>query len=593
VGHGVRRHRATAWVVACLTAAVTVLCALPARAHAIVKTTEPGIDEVVARAPERILMEFNEPVEISFGSIRVFDSHGGRVEDGEAAYVPGTADAVQVPLLPDLADGTYTVAWRIVSADGHPIGEAYVFHVGAPGSNPRGVVDSVLAGEGRAGPLESGLAAAGRWLLFASLLLIAGAAFFLVLVWGRSLAPPPGVQSAFVTRWRRVVTAAWIGAVVATVALFVLQGSLAADVPMGDALSGDILVEVAGTRFGILSLVRLGLLIACVAIWPALRRSLEVRPSLGAVARAVRLAPWIVGAGGVLILALLATPGLGGHAGTTSPTALNVGVDVLHLVGAAAWVGGLVLLAVGAFPATRDLSDGDRATALAPVVARFSDLAVIAVAALVLSGLVRAWAEVRAFRALTDATYGITLLVKVAAFLPILALGAINNRWTKPRIVRAVAEGDPARAPLGALRRLVGIEVALGVVVLAITALLVNLPPARVEAGVSGPFTTEVPLGHHQLHVMVDPNRVGENRVHLELVGMAEEPVPLDGVRVLFRMPEEGIGPIVAEAEGSAMGAFVVHGHQLSVPGEWTLEIVARTGEFEEERTTVQVVVNP
>jgi hypothetical protein len=35
-----------------------------------------------------------------------------------------------------------------------------------------------------------------------------------------------------------------------------------------------------------------------------------------------------------------------------------------------------------------------------------------------------------------------------------------------------------------------------------------------------------------------------------------------------------------------------VHGHQLSVPGEWTLEIVARTGEFDQERTTVDVVVD-
>ena len=58
------------------------------------------------------------------------------------------------------------------------------------------------------------------------------------------------------------------------------------------------------------------------------------------------------------------------------------------------------------------------------------------------------------------------------------------------------------------------------------------------------------------------------------------------------RMPEEGIGPIPAEAEPSGHGEYVVRGHQLSVPGEWILEIVARTGEFDEERTRVHVTVN-
>jgi hypothetical protein len=42
-----------------------------------------------------------------------------------------------------------------------------------------------------------------------------------------------------------------------------------------------------------------------------------------------------------------------------------------------------------------------------------------------------------------------------------------------------------------------------------------------------------------------------------------------------------------------APGQYVVHGHQLSVPGEWMLEIVARSGEFDEERAEVHVTVNP
>jgi len=596
VKHGRRtqRARASAGVLA-VTAGLVVLAASPAGAHAIVKSTEPRIDEVVDTAPAEVVMEFNEPVEISFGSIRVFGTDGGRVDAGETEYVAGAPDAVRVPLEADLPRGTYTVAWRIVSADGHPIGEGFVFHVGEPGQNPMGIIDQVLGGEARSGPLESGAAAVGRWFNLASLLLLGGAALFLILVWGRILVPSEEVQSGFAARWRGIVVTTWVVALVSTIALYILQGSLAGDLPLREAFSLDILTEVGETRFGIVSLIRLGLLVGCALMWPAVRRSMEPRRSVGAAAVAVRPTSWQVAAGGVLIVALLATPGLAGHAGTTEPVSLNVAADVLHMVAAAMWMGGLLLLIRGAFPATRELTPDARARTLAPVVARFSDLAVIAVAALVGSGVVRAWTEVRALRALVDSSYGIALLLKVAAFLPILALGFINNRWTKPRIVRAVAEGDPtdAEAPLRRLRRLVGIEITLGAVVIAVTALLVNLPPARIAAGVEGPFNTEAALGHRGLHIMVDPNRVGLNEIHITPEMMGEEEAHFDEIRVLFRMPEEGIGPIPAEAEPSGHGEYVVRGHQLSVPGEWILEIVARTGEFDEERTQVNVTVNP
>ncbi|HZB04009.1 MAG TPA: copper resistance protein CopC [Actinomycetota bacterium] len=594
--HGSRRvFRPRSWVVVLsLTTASVAAAALPASGHAIVKATEPAIDEVVETPPQRVLMEFNEPVEISFGAIRVFDTHGRRVDEGEAEYIEGSSDQVQVPVEANLADGTYTVAWRIVSADGHPIGEAYVFHVGTPGENPRGIVDQVLSGEGGAGPLEAGLAAVGRWFALASLLLLGGAALFLILVWGRVMAPTE-VEDAFARGWARLVRLAWVIAVISTIALYVLQGALAADLPLVQAMSPDVLSEVATTRFGIVFLIRLGLLAAAAAMWPSVRRALEPRRSVGAAAAVVRPAPGLVVSGSVLVVALLATPGIAGHAGTTEPIALNVAADVLHMVAAAMWMGGLLLLFWGAFPATRGLGEPERVATLAPVVARFSDLAVVAVGALVVSGVFRGWAEVRALTALTGTTYGVVLLLKLAAFLPILVMGAINNRWLKPRIVRGIREGDPAKAhvPLRTLRRLVGIEVALGALVIAVTALLVNLPPARVEAGVEGPFRTEVALGHHHLNVMVDPNQVGENRIHLMAETESQEPAHFEEVRVLFRMPEEGIGPVPGKAEEMAPGEYVVHGHQLSVPGEWMLEIVARSGEFEEERAKVNVTVNP
>jgi copper transport protein len=120
----------------------------------------------------------------------------------------------------------------------------------------------------------------------------------------------------------------------------------------------------------------------------------------------------------------------------------------------------------------------------------------------------------------------------------------------------------------------------------------VNIAPARVAAGLEGPFIADVRIGSDDLNVIVDPNRVGENEVHLTVTEPNGAATQVQAMRVLFRMPSEGIGPLIGEGVQLAPGHFVVQGRQLSVAGGWTLEIVARTGRFDEERTSVRVIVN-
>jgi copper transport protein len=545
--------------------------ARPAGAHAIVEGTEPAIDETVDASPARVVMRFNEPVEVSFGGIRVFDTNGDRVDTGETDHLPDRADEIAVQLQPDLSDGTYTVAWRVVSADGHPISEAFVFHVGAPGAHPEGIASQVLNSDtstGATGVVFSGV----RWLNFLALLILAGGIAFRALVWDRTSEPrSQEVERTFSRRLGRLLVIAWCVLVFTTLAGLILQGAVAGGLTLGRAATPDVLRQVLDTRFGIVSLVKLGLLVVAAMLWRS-----KGRPALP-----------------VLAIALLATPGLAGHAGTTAPIALNLGSDILHLVAAAIWIGGLIVLMSAVFPAARALAATERARVLAPIVSRFSDLAMIAVAVIVVTGTYRTWAEVGAWRAFTAAPYGWVLLVKLAVFLPLLVLGAINNRWTKPRLERA---GDPKGAPAGSavglLKRLVTSEVVLAVVVVGVTAFLVNLPPARVAAGVTGPFIKDVTIGDFDLNVIVQPNEIGENEVHLTATTSTGAPAPIKEMSVLFRMPEQEIGPIEGKGRRLAPGHFVVQGRQLSVPGTWQLEVVARTSRFDEERSTVSLVVN-
>ena len=100
----------------------------PASAHASLVSTDPAEGAVVPEAPDVVTFTFNEPVSLAGDSIQAYDAAGEPVDvDASARDEVVTAD-----LADDLADGTYVVAWRVVSSDGHPIAGSLTFHVGAP-----------------------------------------------------------------------------------------------------------------------------------------------------------------------------------------------------------------------------------------------------------------------------------------------------------------------------------------------------------------------------------------------------------------------------------------------------------------------------
>ena len=150
-----------------------VAFARPAQAHAVLQETSPGFDEIVDEQPERVISNFSEPVEINFGALRVFDSNGERVDADDSDHIDGDPASIAVGLQPDLADGTYTAAYRVISADSHVITGAFVWHIGAPGANAEGIGDELLSGEGGSGRLEGVLLGVARWTNFTGLLLLA------------------------------------------------------------------------------------------------------------------------------------------------------------------------------------------------------------------------------------------------------------------------------------------------------------------------------------------------------------------------------------------------------------------------------------
>lgn len=510
---GSRSRRAVlGLVVFGLTTLLLVALPGPAAAHLYLKSSDPERRTTVREAPSRVVLEFSEPVDLDTARVNVLDPDETRVDRGQVRQVGDDPYTVQIGLAEDLQNGQYTVVWRLIAQDGHPRTERFRFRLRAPAPpSPTPEEEEEAPGHGEEeaeapailgpeadeiagshlGRLAGVLQSFGKFFVFASLLALAGLVGFLLLVWRRPSGLPAEdaaeVEERFARRWRRLIGVAWVGAILGSLVTLVLQGAIIADVPLS-RLRPAMVGEALDTRFGQTVLWRLGILAVGAGVWalasritaaplvlrPGGRRPVTVGAEAAVAPALPRVMTWVAG---LFVVALLVTVSFAGHAGTASPVALNLPVDVLHLLAAGVWLGGLMTLLVAGFPSTRGVGEVERCRILAPAIARFSDLAVVAIVVIVASGVVRSLVELQGLDGLTT-SYGWVLLAKVGAFVPVVVLGAINNRRTKPACVRA-AEAGTSTPALGTLRRLITIEVIVGILVIGLAAFLVNLNPPR------------------------------------------------------------------------------------------------------------------
>lgn len=569
-----RRLLAEALILFALVLASVALTAPPSQAHAVLVASQPADGAILQQAPRALVLEFDGPVEVALGGVQVVDAGGRRVERERPDHPGGDRRVVRVPLRGDLS-GAYTATWRVTSDDSHQLSGSVSFIVRGGGDGWLGAGGTAGAGGGR---LAGGLLAGTRLLLFAALVLLVGALAFLLAIW------PEGAGAQ---RVRQLLAASWTAAVVATVAGIPLQGVAATGAGLAGVLDTGLLGEVLATRYGRVSLVRLGILAAAVPLLLVVSRRPEV-VRRGGSRRFVPLAA-LLGAG------LLATPGLAGHAGNGKLVPLGVAADLLHLSAVSVWLGGLVVLVTSVLP-RREPAE------LRRVVPRFSELAFDAVVVIVISGLYQAWRQVGQPSALTSTSYGRLLLAKVAVAAVLVGFGALSRRVVQQRLVATstlvarpagpgTARLDPDVAAVARLRRSIGAEVAIAAVVLALTSLLVNTEPAASAAAAAtpaaqgGPFSTSLATTTGTVTVEVAPARVGLDQVELAALDQRGRPAAVDGLEVELRNPAKGGDPLAVTLARTGKGRY---GGTVRVPspGWWQLALTIRHGGLTETQVT-------
>jgi copper transport protein len=456
-------------VIRALALALAALALLPATAgaHALLEGTMPERGARLDAAPEQVGLRFSEPVEAEFGAVRVFDSSGREVQEGRTFHPGGRGAEVAVRLRSGLGEDGYTVTYRVISADSHPVSGGFVFVVGdAPA--PSTTVGELL-GDDDTGAVIGTAFGVARAVQFASIALGLGALIFALFCWLPGLRATAGAgagweaaSTAFSGRLRALLLIAAAAGALSAVVAIVLQGAVAGGTGVGAALDPDVIGDVLGTRFGVFwafgvaAWLLVGVLAAAPRPVPVLRPAAVGATGL-ALPPTTRLA-----ALAVPLTALAALPALGGHASVQSPAALLTPANILHVIAMSAWLGGVAVLVLVLRAATARLEATERTRLLAAVVARFSALAGVAIAVLLASGIVQGLVEVRTVPNLVETAFGRAVLIKIVLFAGIVALGWVNRRRLLPALARAAREGEPPGHAGLLLRRTLRAELALG-----------------------------------------------------------------------------------------------------------------------------------
>ena len=144
------------------TALATTLglpAAVPAQAHDVLLRTEPADGQVLPAPPAQVRLIFAEQA-LSIGTRIRVSGPGGEVVTQPVQVVGSN---VTQPLPAGLPAGSYTVLWRVTSADGHPVSGRFSFRADGSGPSTAGgplFTTSAAAGTGptgtSAGPTAGG-----------------------------------------------------------------------------------------------------------------------------------------------------------------------------------------------------------------------------------------------------------------------------------------------------------------------------------------------------------------------------------------------------------------------------------------------------
>ena len=270
--------------------------------------------------------------------------------------------------------------------------------------------------------------------------------------------------------------------------------------------------------------------------------------------------------------AFIALPALIGHAGATPGLAgdSHLVSDMVHLVAAGAWLGGLPAFTLLLWHA-RHRAEAPWHNFATQATRRFSVVGILSVCALLASGLINSWNLLSGPRDLVTTDYGRLIALKIGLFAAMVGIAAVNRFYLTPRL--------PEPAALHGLQRNSLAEVCLGACVLLFVGIVGTLPPAAHVHATPADIPPDAAFVHihapeAMADVTIDPGRVGQVKVRIRVLRDDFSDYPTNEVHLNIDPPKPGPLPIYRTAVRRSDGTWEVDRIDLPQAGNWTVKVI-------------------
>ncbi len=539
MNHNKRYFNKLSILIVLLCMYVVILFPKDASAHAFIVDSNPTENEVLSTTPEKFYLQFNESIQSGFHSIVVLDSSGTKVPLENAEINKENNTIIETNIKENLPNGLYTLQWKAVSADGHPVQGVIPFSIGTSqnkASDVKAVTSSYM-------PKADLLFI--RWLLYTSFALyIGGMIFNLFIVKTKQVE----VYKPITSKSDRVIWFASLGMFVSLLLNFPLQTRIDAGVSWLEAFNPNLLnVTLNQTSFGTIWFIQMlcvvGLL---VAVYIGKRRG-----SLTSYKY------WILSV--VFFVAILVAKSLTSHAAASNYKIIAIPLDFLHLLAASIWIGSLIYIAIF-LPISRKAQMKDHEKELYwHSIHRFSSIAFIATAVLLLTGIYGGLAYIPTLHSFIHTYYGKALIGKIILFVIMLIFGAIH-------FFKSKKHGNKA------LTRSIYFEFGIGVIVMILAALLTNLPTAISSPG---PFKQTVVLDNKNTATLqISPNVAGVNSFKIVLKDPFGKPISdVEQAQLTFTNLSANLKENTINISEKTQGIYQTKGMYINMAGKWKVKV--------------------
>ncbi|KFN01709.1 copper transport protein YcnJ [Bacillus clarus] len=522
-------RRLGAWLlIACVC---IILIPKSASAHAYVVKSNPTENETLKKAPSVVKIEFDEDIQVSsFNTLFVRDTSGKRVDLKDAHIDKSNKKLLEAGLKENLKNGLYSIQWKAISADGHPIQGVIPFCIGSAEAG----TDEIQVKEMGYVPQIDMIVERG--ILYTSFSLFIGVLFFNLII-------NKGSASQVQSRSKKIIWISLFGIFISLLFNLPLQAKMNADVSWLEAFDPLLLKETLQLSvFGYVWITQIALISTLMIVtYFAMRRE-----------KLSSFKVWTIPM--VLFIGLLIMKAINSHAYGLKYKDIAVVMDFLHLFAASLWIGGLssIILLLR--------KEDDKWTMYWDAIRRFSPWAIGAVIVILITGLFNSTFFIPTIHSLFDTKYGLALLIKMLLFVCMGILGILH--YVKGRM--------RAQKKLGVT---VKVGFVVGIIVFIIVAFMTNVQTPPMPP--TGPFTESKQLDNgYELTLHVSPNKVGQNIFHINVKDEDGQPVTnMEQIVLTTQSLDMNMGKGSFKVSAVSPGEYEAEGMYINMTGNWNIHV--------------------